>query len=126
MISTKVTSDFFTLTNHRISNVSFIRLFNIMEDEDNVKFMNFFRSYTINKDILDDTLYFFTYDVESNDWWDIISFKKYGTPHLWWLVCMMNDVINPFEELEAGDQIKILKESYLYSLLREMKNISEQ
>jgi len=124
MAATKVTTDFYTLTDHRLSNVSFLKLFNILE-ESNTKYMNFFRSYSINDNILNNTLYYFTYDVENEDWWDMISFKIYGSSNLWWVICMMNNIINPYEELSEGDQIKVLKESYLYMLLKEIESISE-
>lgn len=38
---------------------------------------------------------------------DLISNNYYGTPMLDWLVCWYNNINDPFEQLNAGDQIKI-------------------
>ena len=37
----------------------------------------------------------------------------------------MNNVENPFEEIEAGQETKVLRENYLYQLIKEMEIISE-
>tara|TARA_R110000737_G_C14226328_1_gene421940 strand:+ start:187 stop:486 length:300 start_codon:yes stop_codon:yes gene_type:complete len=36
---------------------------------------------------------------------DLLSFKIYGTPDYWWLLCAANKIIDPFEQLTAGKQI---------------------
>ena len=38
---------------------------------------------------------------------DLISFKVYGTPDFWWVICAANKIIDPFEQLIAGKQIII-------------------
>ena len=38
---------------------------------------------------------------------DLISNAAYGTPDYWWVVCAANRIIDPFEQLVAGKQIKI-------------------
>lgn len=38
---------------------------------------------------------------------DLISYNFYGTPLLDWLVCWYNNINDPFEQLNVGDQIKI-------------------
>ena len=38
---------------------------------------------------------------------DLLSFKLYGTPDYWWLICAANKIIDPFEQLTAGKQIII-------------------
>tara|TARA_R110002167_G_scaffold245177_1_gene450590 strand:+ start:404 stop:604 length:201 start_codon:yes stop_codon:yes gene_type:complete len=38
---------------------------------------------------------------------DLISNDVYGTPGYWWLVCTANNIIDPFEELKAGNTIKL-------------------
>ena len=125
MAITAVTEDFYSLTGNRLSNSSFLRLFNILEDENYNKFMNVFRSYVLNNDMTRNTVFFYTYNVESDDWWDNISNKYYGTPYLWWAICLMNNIANPFEDLEEGMQLKIIKGDCIYCLIKEIKNISE-
>lgn len=40
---------------------------------------------------------------------DLISNLFYGTPTLDWLICWANNVSDPFQGLNIGDTIKILK-----------------
>lgn len=125
MSTRKLTESFYDLTKFRLSNSSILNLFNIMQDSDDNKFVNFFRSYVFNDDVTTNIVFFDTYQVDNDDWWDTISYKYYGTPYLWWVVALTNNIMNPFEELNTGDDIKILKEQYIYQLLKEMKSISE-
>jgi len=125
MSITYLTSSFYELTGHRLNNASQLWLFNPLRDSDGNEFMNVFRSYTLNDEIMSDTMYYFTHKAENDEWWDNISSLYYGTPTLWWVICLMNDIINPFEELEGGQEVKIMKETHLYQLLKEIKDISE-
>lgn len=113
------------LTNHKLNDHSFGRMFNVLIDHDRVtKFMNIFRSYTYNEDLYNDVAYYDTYEVGQDEWWDNISVKYYGSPYLWWVIPSFNNITNPFESLEAGTNIKILKSSHIYSLLRDLDNIA--
>tara|TARA_R110002012_G_scaffold313996_3_gene526289 strand:+ start:1044 stop:1334 length:291 start_codon:yes stop_codon:yes gene_type:complete len=38
---------------------------------------------------------------------DLISYSLYGTTSNWWIICVVNDIFDPFEELIAGKKIKI-------------------
>lgn len=40
---------------------------------------------------------------------DLISNVFYGTPKNWWLLCVVNNVIDPFEGFNAGERIAIPK-----------------
>jgi len=126
MAVTEVTDDFYTLTGNRLQGSSFLNLFNILKDENDDKFLNIFRSYILKSDLTHETVYYFTYAAESDDWWDSISNKFYGTPYLWWVICLMNNILNPYEEINAGDELKILKQTYIYQLINELRDISEQ
>jgi hypothetical protein len=120
----QLSKSFYELTNHRLNNASQLLLFNMLEDEDSNRFVNIFRTYTLNDDILNDTMYYFTHKA-SDEWWDTIATKYYENPNLWWLICLMNSITNPFEDLEPGQEVKIMKENHIYQLIKEMKNISE-
>ena len=121
----KVDGTFYEITGHRLNNISHLKLFNILEDIDKTKLLNIWRSFTFNDDVIDNTPYYETYEVENEDWWDNIAYKFYNSPNLWWVIAMMNNVVNPFEELEIGSNIKILREQYLYQLLKEIRGIAE-
>ena len=125
-ITTRVDDTFFQLTGNQISNTSYMRLYNILLDTDReTHFMNIFNSVTINEDAQTDILAFDTYEVSEGEFWDNISYQVYGTPFLWWVIALMNDVSNPFEELEAGTNIKVLKIQNLSILFSDMDRISE-
>ena len=126
--TSRVDESFAELTGHELKTTSQLRLFNILTDTDRVtNFMNIFKALRVNTDILTDISFFDTYEVEGDrqGWWDMISFEIYGTPNLWWIVALFNDVINPFEELESGQNLKILKPQHLYTLFKDIETISE-
>lgn len=125
-ITTKVDDTFFQLTGDQIANTSYMRLFNILLDTDrSTYFMNIFKSVIINEEAQTDILLYDTYEVADGEYWDNISYNVYGTPFLWWAVALMNDVTNPFEELEVGSNIKILRIENLQILFDDMDRISE-
>jgi len=125
MTITKADKTFRELTGHQLEEQSFTRMFNILVDHDRyTKFMNIFHSYTFNENITVDVAFFDTYEVGHEEWWDNISVKFYGTPLLWWVIPAFNNIVNPFEGLEPGINLKILKAPYIYSLLRDLDTIS--
>lgn len=125
MASIKVTDSFEDLTGHILSNVSYLKLFNIMQEEDETKFLNIFRTYEINENLFRDVMYYLVYEVQEEDWWELISHSFYKSVGLWWVTPMANKVINPFEELNKENDIQILVPSIIPILLREMRDIGE-
>jgi len=125
MAITKSSSTFRGITNHTIEDQSFLKTFNVLLDHDRIThFMNIFKSYEFNKTITSDVSFYYTYEVEDEEWWDNISVKYYNTPLLWWVVAAFNNVVNPFEAPISGSNIKILKSKYIYSLLRDLDIIA--
>ena len=57
------------------------------------------------------------HSVEPNDTYTKISYKYYDTIDLWWLVCKMNNVVNPFEQLQTGTLLKILNKQYVQKMI---------
>ena len=57
------------------------------------------------------------YEVKTNDTYTKISFNFYGTIGLWWLVCKMNGVTNPFTILNPGTVLTILNRDYVNSIV---------
>lgn len=114
--------NFYDLTKHYLSNSSQLNLFNVLYDTDKKEyFLNIFRNYIINKDAENSSLYYLTHEVDDSDFPDTISTKYYGTPFLWWVIALFNDIENPFEEFSDGDFLKILKPQYLFKLLTEVQ-----
>ena len=118
MTVTRIDKTFYEETGTRLSNVSYLKLFNLLKDTDNTKYLNIWRSFELNDEVTDETVFYLSYEVADDDWWDNISYYYYETPFLWWVIALMNDVQNPFEELEVGSNIKILREEYLYQLIK--------
>jgi hypothetical protein len=118
--------NFFELTGNKISNISQLKLFNILLDDDReTKFMNIFRVARLNTNVTDDVLFFDTYEVPNGYFWDNIAHEIYKIPQLWWILGLMNNTVNPFEELDDGENISVLKEEYVYSLTKDLENLSE-
>jgi len=121
------TKSFFELTGVERNSFSFLRLFNILLDEDReTKFMNIFRSYIVNEDILSDISFFETYEVSNGEYWDNVSYNLYNTPYLWWVIALLNNISNPFEELEDGDLLNVLRDDYVYQLITDLEKIAEE
>jgi hypothetical protein len=52
---------------------------------------------------------------------DLIAWKYYKNPELFWVVLAVNNIINPFK-IEEGTRLRILPKSYVeYNLLRYYK-----
>jgi len=96
-----------------------------MEEEDGTKFLNIFRTYDINDALFRDVMYYQIYEVQEDDWWELISHSLYKSVGLWWVTPLANKVVNPFEELDKENDIQILVSSIIPILLREMRDIGE-
>jgi len=126
MATTYTEKTFFELTGTEKSTFSFLRLFNILLDEDReTKFLNIFRSYIANEDIYSDVSFFQSYEVSNGEYWDNVSYNLYNTPFLWWVIALLNNVVNPFEELEDGQELIVLREEYVYTLTTDLEKIAE-
>ena len=121
----KSNKEFISVAGQRLSVSSRLNIFNILLDtKDNVYFLNIFKSFIMDNKVKENNIFFDIYLAEEDEWWDNISYKYYQSERLWWLICLMNDIVNPFEELEAGQQIKILKEGYLYNVFKNLQEIA--
>mgnify|MGYP003681727914 CR=1 FL=1 len=38
---------------------------------------------------------------------DLIANAFYGNSRMWWVICVANNISDPFEQLKAGKQIKL-------------------
>lgn len=124
--ATKVNQSFFEVTERRLNNVSLLKLFDILEDVDrSTKFMNLFKSVSPDDDKKYDVLYYDTYEAPNDAWWDNISYEAYGTPLMWWIVAIMNDATNPYEDLEPGQNLRVLKDEHLQTLFKDIDRISK-
>ncbi len=121
-----VTEDFYESTGHKLSSTSFLKLFNILKDDDDNLFLNIFRTFSINETTMSSVLNYQTYEVDEGDFIENISYDLYENLNLWWLILLSNSIVNPFEDIYIGQNLKILKETLIPFVMREMRNISEE
>jgi len=121
MTMRKIEKSYFELTGKKLKNSSQLKAFNIYEDSDKNKFLNIFRAFK-NREL--DIRYFHTHELDYEDWWDYLAYQYYGTPYLWWVIPLVNNIENPFEMPEAGTNIKILKKEYTFTILNEIKGLA--
>lgn len=116
---------YYQIKNKKLSNLSMLKLYNILKDTDDRNyFMNIFRSFDVNEEASRNVLYYSTYEVSDEDiFLDNISYKIYKTPHLWWVIALINNIQNPFEDLNVGDNIKVLKNEYISQVLKDVETI---
>jgi hypothetical protein len=94
----------------KLRNENYANIFNVYTDKDGYYFYNLLQTV-----VVPDTLpagYYEQYSIEYGDTWPLISYKKYQTPNLWWLITSANNIINPTQQPEQGTQIKVLKSQY--------------
>jgi hypothetical protein len=117
---------FAELTGKPKNKFSFLRLFNTLLDEDReTKFLNIFRSYVIDEDSLRDISFFDSYEVSNGEYWDSVAYNLYKTPYIWWVIALLNNITNPFEELVDGDELNVLRDDYVYQLVSDIEKIAE-
>lgn len=104
---------------------SLLNAFSVMQDEDRIRFVNIFRSYTLSDDTKNNSRIFEYYQVEGDEFLDDISSKLYGSPNLWWVIAVFNDIENPFEGIEEGQTLKVLSGAILYSVFDDIRTIGE-
>ncbi len=121
----RIDRKFKELMGYRLNNTSLIHQFDILEDDEGNFLLNIWKNYLVSEDVKNNEDFISYYDVPENSWFDQISYEAYENENLWWIVAMANDVVNPFEELTPGETIKILDDSLLYQIIKEIKNISE-
>lgn len=122
----RLDKQFRELTGKRLNNTSSLNLYNILRDKDeDIDFMNIFRSYVVSDSNFDDRRLYNQHQVTETDWLDNISYRYYDTPALWWLIALTNNIVNPFEDPKAGDSLKILKFEYIYRILREVDAVGD-
>lgn len=119
----KTDKEYKEIENRRLNNFSQLQQFDILDHNGDYLF-NLFQGYEIKDDIKDTEDYIIYHAVEHEDWWENIAYKYYENEKLWWVVAKTNDVINPFEELNTGEYIKVIDKRWLYSIVKEVKSLS--
>lgn len=87
--------------------------------EGNYYFYNIIKNIKVPKDISSDI--FNTAILPENMPLTTLSFNVYGTTYLWWLICAINEIQNPFDPNNSGKTIKLIKKEYVKTILNAIK-----
>lgn len=90
-------------------------IFDVYTDEDGLEFYNLFQSINIEGDI-DPTLYS-EHLWSGTDNFYHLSYQYYNTTRLWWVILIANNIINPFDDIQPGTKLKILKQPVVSQIL---------
>ena len=80
-------------------------------DIDNYYIYNLSNNLDIDTDL--EPEFYNIYTVNRPTAWTIISYENYNTIDLWWLICLINGIINPIQFPETGTELKVLKPEYV-------------
>ena len=96
----------------------YANIFSVITDEDGYQFYNLYNNLIIQGDI-DHTLYSEVFYNDSDSWYTL-SNKYYGTTRLWWVILLVNNVVNPFDDIKTGQKIKILNKEVVSEILSQI------
>ena len=104
-------------TSIQLHNYDMANIFTVYDD-DGILILNMNNTITLEDDI-DKTLYTEHLYNLSDDWYSL-SNKYYGNSRLWWLILVANKIANPFEDIQPGTKLKILKGSVVGEILSQI------
>ena len=85
------------------------------QDSNKYQFYNIIKNIYVPSDISNDA--FFTTTYQGNIPFTTLSYQIYGTTYLWWLICIVNNIKNPFDPANSGKTLKIIKPNYINLVL---------
>jgi hypothetical protein len=102
----------------RLKDENYENIFNVYTDDNDFYYYNLLQTIHFPQDLPDS--FFETYDVKFNDTWPLISYKKYNSIKLWWLIALANGVVNPINFLTPGKTIKVPKPQVATEILTQI------
>lgn len=97
----------------------------VFESDDKTQYTQVLRSFIVPQAAKQNAFLFEFYIVDGVEFLDTIAAKFYGYPQLYWLIAEFNDITNPFEAIENGQSLKILRGSYLHTVYDDLMRIGE-
>lgn len=95
-------------------------IFKVFESEDKAAlFYNIVKNIQVPDDINNQVFDIIT--LQENVPFTTLSYQLYGTTYLWWLICVINNIQNPFDPNNSGKKLKVLKKQYLKPVLDNIK-----
>ena len=109
----------------KTSTTSMLKAYPVIYDtSDGVRFLNVYRGLDVSAQLSSSFIYT-DYMVQEDDWFDLISYKAYENVNLWWVVPITNEKVNPFEDIETGEIVKVLNGRYMYVIYDDLFSIGE-
>lgn len=102
-----------------LNTYDYANIFSVYTDEDGYEFFNLLNAINIEGEI-DPSLY--SYDI-AHDFRSVydLSKKYYGTPRLWWIILIGNNIKNPFD-IKEGTRVKILNTAVVTQIVSQINN----
>ncbi len=105
------------LTKLNIENLE--NIFNVYQDENGMYFYNLLQTISFPENL---PLNLFTpYTIGHGDSWTLISYKTLKNTGLWWMICLVNNIINPVISPIPGETIKIPIPAVIKEILTQMR-----
>lgn len=78
-----------------------------------------FSRFKISSSILNNTVGFYKYQLRDGDTPEIVAYQKYGDPKLHWVICLVNNLIDPQFDfpLTRNSLERYILDKYQYSLI---------
>ena len=89
----------------------------------NQKALNIFSKYDLVDVYKSNVRFYFEYDISPVDRWDTLANQFYGSPDLWWVIAIFNEINDPFEFLQSGNTINIIKSEFVPDLLLALRRV---
>jgi len=94
-------------------------LFNIYENENEQYFYNLLKTVNFPEEL--DPRIYALYVIKPKDTWPLIAHKSYKSVRLWWLLCTVNRIQNPVEQIPVGKTIKVILPDLVRTVLSEIR-----
>ena len=99
----------------KIKSSSIENFMDVLVDKNQMEYINLMSTINIPRDI--NPVFYATYIPSDKETFQTISYKFYNTITLWWLICIVNRIMNATEGAVAGVPLKIIKKEYVNSIL---------
>ncbi len=98
-----------------LTDYDYENIFSVYKEDDKY-FYNLLATTSFPDDL--DPSFYTLYEVTGSDIWPLISYRQYGTIKLWWLICSVNNIINPLIMPPAGTKLKMLNSDAVNEVLK--------
>jgi hypothetical protein len=102
----------------KLSSQNLENLFNIYKKDNGQYFYNILKTVNFPEDIDPDI--YSLYETKPKDTWPLIAYNEYSDVRLWWLICSMNQIINPLKQPAPGTILKILSPEIVRTVLTKL------